>query len=456
MLIRFTVENFLSFKDEVEFSMVPGKARKHKDHVYRDEQRKDLRLLKTGVIYGANASGKTNLIKAMDFAQELIVDGTRANQDITAIPFLLNHENKYRPSKFVFEIKIGAKAYAYRFDVDTERIHSESLYEIRPASEQLIFERVTDAEGLTQVTPGRIPFEDKNDEMNLEFTARGTRPNQLFLTEAVERNLQYFKEVYDWFRKRLVLIYPDTALGSEFGARFLNTDDAFQQKFRDLIQLYNVDIDDIDLEPLDIDANQLIPKEKKLDISRRLTELSEDSAARAVLYNPFLKILVNVDKHDQYHAFHFVTIHRVKHEDRNVAFGLIMESDGTNRLFELTPPLIRLLSSEDEIVFVIDELDRCLHAHMSRNILDIFLTNAVGRPSQLIVTTHESGILDLDLLRRDEIWFIEKNRQDASTVYSLEEYAPRFDTDIERGYLQGRYGAIPILPSYNVLDWAKK
>ena len=455
MLIRFTVENFLSFKDEVEFSMVPGKTRIHKDHVYVDPQRKDIRLLKASAIYGANASGKTNLIKAMDFAQELIIEGTRANQDIQVIPFLLDSEKMSRPSRFVFEIKIGAKSFSYEFVVDPKRIHSETLVEIRPASEQLVFERITDAEGRTQVTPGRIPFKTKDDRRLLDFTARGTRRNQLFLTEAVERNLPYFDDVYDWFLNRLVLIYPHTAAAGEFGARFLNEDDDFQQKFRDLIQHYDLGIEDLDLKPLDVDAKQFFSEEYRLDISRRVSDLSDVSDTDAVLYNPQLKILVKVDKFDKYDAFHLVTIHRVKHEDRDVQFGLFMESDGTNRLFEITPALIRLLNSEEEIVFVIDELDRCLHAHMSRNILDIFLSNAVGRPSQLIVTTHESGILDLDLLRRDEIWFVEKDNQDSSTIYSLEEFAPRFDTDIERGYLMGRYGAIPIFPSYNILDWAK-
>lgn len=455
MLIRFAVENFLSFRDEVEFSMVPGKTRIHKDHIYTDPLRKDIRLLKSSVIYGANASGKTNLIKAMDFAQELIVEGTRANQDIRTIPFLLDGENFAKPSIFTFEIKTGAKSYSYRFEVDTKNIHSESLVEIRPASERMVFERITDAEGQTQVKPGRIPFKTKDDRRNLNFIARGTRRNQLFLTEAVERNLPYFDDVYDWFLNRLVLIYPDTSPGSDFGARFLNTDDDFQQKFRDVIQLYDLGIEDVDLKPLDVDAKQFFSEEKRSEISRRVSDMSEGADAEALLYNPQMKILVNVDKFDKYDAFHFVTIHRLKHEDGNVEFGLFMESDGTNRLFELTPALIRLLNSEDEIVFVIDELDRCLHAHMSRNILDIFLANAVGRPSQLIVTTHESGILDLDLLRRDEIWFVEKDNQDVSTVYSLEEFAPRFDTDIERGYLTGRYGAIPILPSYNILEWAR-
>ena len=454
MLIRFTVENFMSFKDEVEFSMVAGRPRMHPEHVYRVPKRRDLRLLKTGVIYGANASGKSNLIKAMDFAQELIIEGTRPSQNIQAIPFLLDSEYISKPSSFLFEIKIGAKAFSYSFQVDSTRVHRESLIEIRPSSEQLVFERTTDAEGQTLVSPGRIPFKTKEDGTILDFVAKLTRPNQLFLTEAVERNLPYFDEIHDWFLNRLVLIYPSTVPGSDFGARFLNANDDFKQKFNDLIQLYDLDIEDIDLKPLEVDAKQFFSEDDRLDISRRLAEVSPGQDAEALLYNPTLKMLVSVDMVEKYNAFHFATMHRVNQEGRNVEFGLLMESDGTNRLFELTPALIRLLNSEDDIVFFIDELDRCLHAHMSRNILDIFLANAVGQPIQLIVTTHESDLLDLDLLRRDEIWFIEKDQYSASQVYSLEEFAPRYDVDIRRGYLHGRFGAIPIIPSYNILDWA--
>ena len=105
--------------------------------------------------------------------------------------------------------------------------------------------------------------------------------------------------------------------------------------------------------------------------------------------------------------------------------------------------------------YVIDELDRRLHPHMTKNVLDIFLSNSVDRPSQLIVTTHESSLLDLDMIRRDEIWFIQKDVDGSSKVYSLEEFAPRHDMDVAKGYLHGRFGAIPIVPSYNVLEWAK-
>ena len=455
MLIRFTVENFLSFKDEVEFSMVPGKARKHKDHIYVDDQRKDLRLLKTGVIYGPNASGKTNLIKAMDFAQKLIVGGTRANQAIPAIPFLLDRSTEAQPSKFLFEVKIRTKAYAYRFEVDSRQVHSESLHEIRPSSEKLLYQRFTDDTGRTKIEFGKFQLSAEQNEMYLHFTAAGTRTNQLFLTESVERNVTYFEDVYDWFHTSLVLIFTFTVPGAEIGAIYLNDVDNFQTKYRDLIQLYDLDIDDIELNRLDRDAAQLLTEQDKSNISSLISKLPDHPEATAILYDPPLKVFVVVDKYAQYEGYHFVTIHNVKHEDRRVHFELSMESDGTIRLFELTPALIRLLSSDEDVVFVVDELDRSLHAEMSNNFLDIFLSNSVGKPSQLIVTTHEYELLDLDFLRRDEMWFVDKDPYAASAVFSLEEFAPRFDVDIKRGYRTGRYGAIPIVPSFKELEWAK-
>lgn len=455
MLIRFTVENFLSFKDEVEFSMVAGRTRKHKDHIFTDDRCKDLRLLKTGVIWGANASGKTNLIKAMDFAQNLIVSGRRANQGISAVPFLLDSNTTSQSSKFTFEIKTGERLFRYCFEVDANAVRSEILRELRPASEKILFDRQTNSNGKTDVTFGKFKMTKDQNLDFLEFTARGTRPNQLFLYESVDRNISYFRDVYDWFQNRLVLIYPHSIPGAEIGVRYANNEDRFRDKYRDLIQQYDLDIEDIELQKVEVDIDSLFNEQDKLNISQYLSELPDDPNATAIFYNPRLQLFVFVDKSDQIDTYQFFTVHKVRHENRVVNFELFLESDGTLRLFELTPAWIRLISSSDELVFVVDELDQRLHAQMTTKLLEIFLENSVGKPSQLIVTTHETGLLDLDLLRRDEIWFIEKDSHSASQVYSLEEFAPRYDVEVQRGYLNGRYGAIPILPSYNILEWAK-
>ena len=454
MLIRFSVENFLSFKDEVEFSMVAGRTRKHKEHILTTGKRNDIRLLKTGVIYGANASGKSNLIKAMSFAKELIVQGIRKKQDIPVIPYRFDNATASKPSRFQFEIKCNPNAYIYGFELDKKQVRSEWLYEIRPASEKLIFERTTDLNGLTEIEFGDIPLTAEQNQAFLDFTALGTRRNQLFLTESIERNISYFEDIYNWFDKTLVLIFPDTKPGAGVVMRFMESAE-FKQKYRDILGLLDLGIDDIDLPEFDFDTETRLPNEIKERIKQDIQEMNRESVGNTIIHIPQLDILIIVDSDNQYKAHKCMTVHQIEHESRKVLFELTEESDGTQRLFEIIPALIDLLNDERGRVFVIDELDRRLHAHMTYNILDIFLTNSTNKSSQMIVTTHESSLLDLDLVRRDEIWFIEKDGTGAASVYSLEEFAPRFDMDIEKGYLNGRFGSIPILPSYNVLEWAK-
>ena len=452
MLIRFSVENFLSFKDEVEFSMVAGRTRKHRDHIITTGKRNDVRLLKTGVIYGANASGKSNLIKAMDFARNLIVRGTRLRQNIPVTPYRFDRTIEKKPSKFEFEIKCKTKHYIYGFEVDSKQVHSEWLYEIRTASKKILFERRADLDG--QVKFGNIPLIAEQNQEFLDHTARGTRPNQLFLAESIDRNISYFEDIYDWFDKALTLIFPDTKPGAGIVMRFMESAE-FKRKYRDILGLLDLGIDNIDLPEFNFDTETRLPDEIKDQIKQDILEIPQESEGKMVIHIPQFDIIIIVESDNQFKAYKFITIHQVKHESRNVLFELTEESDGTQRLFELIPALLGLLNSDRERVFVIDELDRRLHAHMTYNILDVFLTNSANKSSQMIVTTHESNLLDLDLLRRDEIWFIEKDGDGASDVYSLEEFAPRFDMDIEKGYLNGRFGAIPILPSYNVLEWAK-
>ena len=452
MLIRFSVENFLSFKDEVEFSMVAGRTRKHRDHIITTGKRNDIRLLKTGVIYGANASGKSNLIKAMAFARDLIVKGTHRKQNIPATPHRLNLITENKSSKFQFEIKYKTKLYIYGFEVDSMRVLSEWLYEIRPAVEKLIFERKTDLDGRTKVEFGKISLTVKEQNQGfLNYVAAETRRNQLFLAESIDRNISYFEDVYDWFDKALTLIFPDTKPSAGVVMRFMESAE-FKQKYRDILGLLDLGIDDIDLPEFDFDAETRLPDEIKDQIKQNILEMPQESEGKVVIYIPQLDIVIVVESDNQFKAYKFMTVHQIKHENRNVLFELTEESDGTQRLFELIPALLGSLHSDHERVFVIDELDRSLHAHLSYKVLELFLNNSGLSSSQMIVTTHEANLLDLDLLRRDEIWFIEKDAGGASTVFSLEEFHPRHHKDVRKSYLQGRFGAIPLLPSRRSLE----
>lgn len=445
MLVRFTVENFLSFKDEVEFSMVAGLPRKHNEHVVSSGRRNDLRLLKAGVIYGANAAGKSNLIKAMSFAKRMIVVGTNPKQRISVTPFMLDKSTDERPSKFTFEITCNAKPYVYGFELDSKQVHHEWLSEIRPSSEKLIFERFTDVDGRTDVVLGRIKLVRHHGRDFMNFLKQGTRPNELFLTKSVENDVMYFKHIYDWFDETLRLIFPNPRSSEVETAKIAEHE--FERGSRDIFGLFDLGIDNVLLD----DVTSPMPDSVKQEFLAAHREDQEDVAIPFPASN--LYVFVTVD--NKINARQFKTVHRVSHENRDVIFELTQESDGTQRLFELSSALLDLLSGNADKVYFVDELDRRLHPHMTKNLLEIFLNNTIHRPKQLIVTTHESGLLDLDLVRRDEIWFVEKDNNGISSVYSLEEFAPRYDVDVQRGYLQGRYGAIPIVPSYNVLEWAR-
>lgn len=453
MLIRFTVENFLSFKDEVEFSMVAGRTRRHKEHIITNGKKGDIRLLKAAVVYGANASGKSNLIKAMSFARDLIVKGTTGRQRIRVNPYRFDVETVNAPSKFQFEIRCSDKTFCYGFEVDKTRVHSEWLYEIRSTSKNRYFERETNCHGETNITFGNLAYTNEQGEQFFDFVAMGTRENQLFLKECTERNSVIFEDINRWFEEKLVLIFPDTRpAGIEIA---FMTDEEFQNEFVRLLRLFDLGIENVKLEDFNFDTETRIPSEVKERIKQDIREMNLPRGKHAVIQIPALNIFIFVDENQEPVPKRFMTMHKVEGQDDHARLEIIEESEGTQRLFEIIPALLELTHVDLEHVFVIDELDRRLHALLSYKILELFLTRCVRQNSQLIVTTHEAGILDLELLRRDEVWFIEKNPKGASAIYSLEEFHPRYDKDIRKSYLQGRFGAIPLLPSRRKLEIPK-
>jgi len=447
MLIRFLVENFLSFNQEVEFSMVAGRSRQHPNHITTNSSRNCIDILKMGVIYGANAAGKSNLIAAMSFARKLIVRGTKAKKAILLSRFKLNHASLNSPAKFTFEFKQGDKYYLYGFELDTHRIHSEWLYEINKSSQKLLFERKTDDKNETTVEFGHVKYTHKTEEPFFQFIAKGTRANQLFLTETIERGIKDFEHVHEWFSKSLVFISPDTKFhGLEIK---LDRDENFREELLKLLRVFNTGISGIELVEVNFEKEVGdIPEELKADLV-----VDIEIGNKVILNTPLNKrYLIERNQNNEILAWKLMTKHKMSESEAEASFEVAHESDGTQRLMDLIPILIN--SANDDTVFIIDELDRSLHPSLSYAILEFFLANK-SHSNQLIVTTHESTLLDLELLRRDEIWFVEKNNRGESTVYSLEEFTPRYDKDIRKGYLVGRFGAIPIMSEKSKLGWVK-
>jgi uncharacterized protein len=442
MLLRFFVENYLSFREKTEFSMLPGKSRSHPHHIIPKTKRGELTALKSAVIYGANASGKSNLLKAMQFAQQLITQGTRPRAEIPVRPFKLDRACADTPSIFEFEFKIESGAYNYGFSADSRKIHEEWLYRITATSQRPIFERRTDNEETT-VTFSDIPFVRNDDEKFLEFVARGTRINQLFLTECDENAVKYFEDVFGWFARSLVFVFPQSKMLSID----VFADDQFRDELMELLGLFDTGISDIKLREFDFETSEIIPSDLKKHVQRTLLRQTQHIGATA--HNQlFLFSLVG---RDEIKSQELTTMHMIPETEEQVEFSIADESDGTRRLFDLIPGIMSIMSRG--VTYLIDELDRSLHPNLCYQLLQLVLNQKEVKSSQLIVTTHESSLLDLDLLRRDEIWFLEKDKRGASTAYSLEEFAPRHDKDIKKGYLLGRFGAIPFLKAVDQVAW---
>jgi AAA15 family ATPase/GTPase len=440
MLIRFSVENYLSFRDRVELSMVAGPVERHPHHVVRPDTA--VPLVKVAVIYGANASGKSNLVQAMAAAQQMILRPLPSRKRIALQPFRLDAGLRLQPSRFEFEINLEDRCFAYGFAATTERVVEEWLYQIQGDADLCIFERVAD-----DVQLKNLPFAGADERQFLEFTARGTLPNRLFLTECRERNVRKNVEasavlfdVLDWFDDRLTVLFPESTYEKLDFA--IEGNAAFKDNLSRMLQAFDTGIDVVCFKETQLEDHVKVDA----DDLERIDELLDAHGRFVLSPSPTLRLLVDRDEQGRLRTRRLV-FHHQGTEGAGELFEMSDESDGTRRLLDLAPALLLLV--ENDRVFVIDEFDRSLHPELAHSLLDNFLRYSEGRRSQLIVTTHETTLLDQDFLRRDEIWLMEKGRDQSTRLIGLEEYQgiPPED-DLQRDYLQGRFGGVPVLRDF--------
>lgn len=474
MLIRFNVKNFLSFNKteegkSIEFSMIAGKTTKKREHLYDDG---NIKLLKLATIYGANASGKSNLIKALDFTKKVIVNGiSEAEGHIDKYCKLLE-DNKNLPSYFELEIEIEKRYFAYGFEIilSQSKFVSEWLVELTPTgSEKLIFER--------DILNGRFEFGEKikkninnnileklavysddirEDDSTLFLNIMNKNKDKFYENQ---RNIDVIilKKLYQWIEENFDIYFPNRSITNY---SYLSNNSNIE-KILKIISCFGTGITDCHLVSIQPEKfEESIPYviqrrvfkdiEKKLSDFNRKLKLNRYEKERT----PKLKFGISLRKNNE---IFIITIEdgeivyktiKFEHENRGVLFNFSEESDGTRRILDLIEVLI-----SDGKTYVIDELDRCLHPILTYKFVESFLEQAKKRDIQLIVTTHESRLLDFDLLRRDEVWFINKNINGESEVYSLEEYNERFDKKIDKAYLEGRYGGIPIFNKLFPMDY---
>lgn len=444
MLLRFNVKNFLSFDDITEFSMFPGKVRSKENHLMKTT---NTNILKFATIYGANAAGKSNLVKSIDYSKEIILFGLEhISRDFY---FKGNSDNKDKKSTFEYEIMIDNKYYAYGFNVITSKreIVGEWLYDITGKEEKLIYER--DLENNTFEVG--INFKDKSNDtrFNVYFDDNRLNKKTLLLNE-LNRNKEHiyknnnefvvFKNIFDWFMDCLDINFASAPI-TNF-QYMLGEDIDFNESIVKTLNMFGTGITNFSLIESDLeDIKNDLPREVLEDIKNDLIEKGQEhSAVNLRGINQFYNITLDKKNNLKVKTLSF------KHENQECDFYLSEESDGTRRLLDL----IEILLNSKNKVFIIDEIDRSLHPNLTHKFIELFLKLSESRNVQLIVTTHEDRILDLDLLRRDEIWFAQKTIKGSTELYSLENYGPRFDTKIVKAYLEGRYGAVPSFKNLNL------
>ncbi len=447
MLLRYTVENFLSFNGRAVFSMIPGKGSLKKDH--RSTPINDISALKASIILGANASGKSNLIKAIDFGRRMVVRGQKDGQILDYKKYRLDTDSAEKDSRMEFEIQAAGKNYAYGFVFNNQFIVEEWLYEISRRSQKMIFERSMKSDPIFNLTPMLKKNEKEEDQQFIRFVAKGTPDNQLFLTELRTRkvqdnvsDIQDAMNVYNWFFNQLKVIFPSTRYKEGIQSE-ITDNEKLHAIYEELLKYFGTGISGVRLTEIE-QEKMSIPLAAIEDIKENLLNLKSEGV-RTILTVDKLGLrdtyIISRNRHrNDIKVEKFMTEHKTQQGDIEV-FDTGDESDGTNRIIDFIPLIIDLLKGDN--VFIIDEMERSLHPNLTYDIFDLFLDFAAERNSQLIATTHESSLLTQKLFRKDEIWFVVKDDRGASRIYSLEDYNVRFDKEIRRDYLLGRFKAIP-------------
>ena len=414
MLVQFRVKNFRSLRDEQVLSLTASTDKTLLDtHALSTGLKAAPHLLKSAVIYGANASGKSNLIKALQYMRGVVQESAALQPDQTfgqLQPFKLDAASVSKATEFEVTFVIDGVRYQYGFAMTSQRIVSEHLLVYKAFKPQRWFERHFDAQ------IGKDVYDFGSGLKGAKNLWEGaTRPNALFLSMAVQLNSDTLRPVFDWFANRLVIFNEQSQLSPQFSMKMLKQE-AQRKAICEFLRAADVSIADIE-----ITTKQAMVHTINFDLA---TGKREESASE----QPVDEI-----------KFHHVTEHG------KAVFDLADESGGTRNLLFLTGPILDILNKG--LTLVVDELDTSLHTLLVQALVRLFHQPEVNTGgAQLIFTTHDTSLLDAyGLFRRDQIWFVEKRPDQSSSLYPLLDFSPRKNEALERGYLQGRYGALPFL-----------
>lgn len=444
MLIQFSVKNYRSIKDEAELQMITDAGKELlESNTFKPDAKgaNNFGLMKSAVVYGANAAGKSNIIKALSKMQWLVLNSAtklQSGEQLNIEPFKFSTGSINEPTEFNMDFISESIRYQYGFSANNKRVTEEWLFAYPNGRAQTWFMREYDLDTQqynwtkdSYLTGAKATWKE------------ATRDNALFLSTAIQLNSKQLSPVYQWFTETLQVIGTHDLSPHQTAYKVLN-DSKLKNDILTFLKVGDLGIEDIKIEKDQFASDQLASVSTAFGVSL----IGSDGEPHAALK----PILPGLNK-SLYQSGN-ITI-KTRHQLNDGSFqylDLKDESDGTQRMFAFAAPLVESL--QDGAVVFIDELNNSLHPTMVKFLVSLFNSaDSNANNAQLVFTTHETSILSQDVFRRDQIWFCEKNKAQSTTLYSLSDFKVRKGADnIERNYLSGKYGALPFIDKSNLGD----
>ena len=421
MLVQFTVENFLSIRDKVYLSLEPSKDSEHPENLIT---KGDYKAVNSVAIYGANASGKSSLFKAITVALIMIrnSNNVQVTDKLPMTPFKFDFESRNKPTSFEFTfIAKDGRKYIYGFSATTEKVVEEYLYCYNTSKPTLLFD----------LNENEKPKFNRAYKVKLEAAYQMNTANKLFLATATTWNVECTKSPFEWLAESIDTFTDVMELGGVAFEKYRTDENRKYIEFtKNLLKQADINISSIEVDAKEVMGGPALPFQ---------------IVVQGKIIPP------NEGKHYDVEITTGYTVVDENGEKTEFSLTLQEESIGTQLLFFYGPLLKDALEKGKTIV--LDEIDKSMHPSLVKFIMNLFRDPDVNKNgAQLIMTTHETGILSLDMFRRDQIYFTEKDSKSGVTdLYSLDEFSVRKTENIEKGYLMGRYGAIPFLQAGEVL-----
>ncbi len=413
MLLRFAVENHLSIRERQELSFAASSLKDQADGLIKCDAVGSRSVVPAVLIYGANASGKTNFVDAASVMKRMVLWSQTKGKPGGGVPrreFLLDSNYSEKPSCFEIDFFHGGVRYHYGFETTSDEFKSEWLYEIPKGHRRKLFERKEQ----------NFDFGRRLKGQN-HIIADLTRSNSLFISAAAQNGHALLSRIYSYFED-IAFLRSTSVQGTE--ASLWVKKDGLDDRVIDFLKAINTGV---------------------IGYQKKETEVSEESRTiRRELNAVFRRVsggAIEIPPDEDDKLVEIELAHRGKGGER-VHLDLDLESAGTRRLLIILSQAFKAI--DEGLPIFIDELDASLHTYASEAILRLFCSPNVNRKgAQLVATTHDTNLMKLNPLRRDQLWFAEKNIEGATEIYALTDFQTRKGDNLELGYRQGRYGAVP-------------